>query len=651
MKARQINNIMYSAAILLLGAIITYLFNWNETILNTFLIVATLVAGYPTFIKAWKASRMKLFSIELLVTIAVIGALIIGEYVESAAVTFLFLFGAFLEGRSLEKSRSSLKSLMEMAPQEASVIRNGIRSVIKAEDLVKNDLVIIQTGEKIPVDGRISSGSGTVNESTITGESVPISKHENNQVFSGSILESGYLEVVAESVGEDTTFSKLIELVEEAQEVKAKTQRFLEKFASIYTPGIMALSLLVWIITQDVHLALTFLVIACPGALVISAPVSIVAGIGNGARNGILIKGGEVMENLSKLNGIVFDKTGTLTQGRPTVTAIKSFGISENKLLTMAAEAELISEHHLGKAIVNEAEKKGLELVNAPTDVNILKGRGIKVNLNGDSLYLGNRKGLSENNISIDDKINVYATAQEESGNTAVFVANQHAVLGIISIADKVRSKAASTIHELKSVGIKHTVMLTGDNEHTANKKKKKIGIEKVFANLLPEDKVDKVKTCMGRGKRIAMVGDGVNDAPAIATADVGIAMGVAGTDVAMETADVVLMADNLDKLVYMLKLSKATVRNMKQNMFLAVGTVALLLAGVLTKNVNLASGMLIHELSVLLVILNAIRLVRYNPNTKWRQLASQSYQNMRLIIKSISSNINNSDIDRKRRA
>ena len=325
--------------------------------------------------------------------------------------------------------------------------------MIKAEDLVKNDLVIIQTGEKIPVDGRISSGRGTVNESTITGESVPISKHENNQVFSGSILESGYLEVVAESVGEDTTFSKIIELVEEAQEVKAKTQRFLEKFASIYTPGIMALSLLVWIITQDVHLALTFLVIACPGALVISAPVSIVAGIGNGARNGILIKGGEVMENLSKLNGIVFDKTGTLTQGRPTVTAIKSFGISENKLLTMAAEAELISEHHLGKAIVNEAEKNELALVNTPTDVSVLKGRGILVNLNGDSLYLGNRKGLSENNISIDEEANVYATAQEESGNTAVFVANQNSLLGIISIADKVRSKAASTIHALKSSG------------------------------------------------------------------------------------------------------------------------------------------------------------------------------------------------------
>ncbi|MFA5657617.1 MAG: cation-translocating P-type ATPase, partial [Dysgonamonadaceae bacterium] len=551
MKAKQINKIMYSAALLLMGALITYLFNWNETVLNTLLIVATLVAGYPTFIKAWKASLMKLFSIELLVTIAVIGALIIGEYVESAAVTFLFLFGAFLEGRSLEKSRSSLKSLMEMAPLEANVLRDGIRSVIKAEDVVKNDLVIIQTGEKIPIDGRIISGRGSVNESTITGESVPVSKDENDQVFSGSILEGGYLEVIAEKVGEDTTFSKIIELVEEAQEGKAKTQRFLEKFAAIYTPGIMALSLLVWIVTQDVHLALTFLVIACPGALVISAPVSIVAGIGNGARNGILIKGGEVMENLSKLNAVVFDKTGTLTQGKPAVTAIKSFGISENKLLTMAAEAELISEHHLGKAIVKEAERNGLELVNKPTDVNVLKGRGIKVNLNGDSLYLGNRKGLFENNIDIDAKVNSYAVKQEESGNTAVFVANRNSVLGIISIADKVRSKAANTIHELKSAGIKHTVMLTGDNEHTANIVGKKIGIQKVFANLLPEDKVNKVKACMGKGIKLAMVGDGVNDAPAIATADVGIAMGVAGTDVAMETADVVLMADNLDKLVY----------------------------------------------------------------------------------------------------
>ncbi len=623
MKAKQVNWLMYAAGILLLAAFATYLFNRNRMLLDTLLIIASIVAGIPTFIKAWKASRLKMFSIELLVTIAVIGALIIGEYVESAAVTFLFLFGAFLEGRSLEKARASLKSLMEMAPLEATVIRDGLRSIIMAKEVIKNDLVIIQTGEKIPIDGRVVSGKASVNEAAITGESIPASKGMDDQVFSGSILDSGYLEVIAEKVGEDTTFSKIIELVEEAQEGKAKTQRFLEKFASIYTPGIMVLSTLVWVITQDVHLALTFLVIACPGALVISAPVSIVAGIGNGARNGILIKGGEVMENLAKINAVVFDKTGTLTKGKPEVTAIKGFGIEEKELLRMAAEAEVISEHHLGRAIVKEAEKRGLNLLNKPSDVTVLKGRGIEVNLGGKPLYLGNRKGLLQNKISIEMEVESYATAQEKAGNTAVFITDDKKVMGIISIADTIREKAKYTIDNLRSLGIKHLVMLTGDNKHTANIVGKQLGMDRIYAELLPEDKAMKVKACMEKGIKLAMLGDGVNDAPAIASADVGIAMGVAGTDIAMETADVVLMADNLDKLVHALKLSKATVRNMKQNMFIAVGTVALLLVGVLTKNVNLASGMLIHELSVLLVILNAIRLVRFNPPSRFKQLSA----------------------------
>src|SRR5690625_3765047 len=431
---------------------------------------------------------------------------------------------------------------------------------------------------------------------------------------------SGYLEVIAENVGEDTTFSKIIELVEEAQEGKAKTQRFLEKFARIYTPGIMVLSTLVWVVTKDVHLALTFLVIACPGALVISAPVSIVAGIGNAARNGILIKGGEVMENLAKLNAIIFDKTGTLTNGRPEVTAIKGFGISEEELLLTAAEAEVISEHHLGRAIVQKAEKKGLKLINQPTDVKVLKGRGIEVELNGRSLYLGNRKGLIQNDIPLKNEIESNATEQEKQGNTAVFIAEDNKIIGVISIADTIRDKAKETIHQLKVEGIEHLVMLTGDNRHTANIVAKELNMDRMFADLLPEDKAKKVKHCMDKGINRAMLDDAVNNTRAIATADVGIAMGVAGTDVAMETADVILMADNLDKLTHALRLSKATIRNMKQNMVIAVGTVALLLAGVLTKNVNLASGMLIHELSVLLVILNAIRLVRYSPTNRFRR-------------------------------
>ena len=628
MKAKQVNMIMYAAGILILAALTTYLFNWGLQLLDTLLIIASVVAGIPTFIKAWKASRLKMFSIELLVTIAVIGALIIGEYVESAAVTFLFLFGAFLEGRSLQKARSSLKSLMEMAPLEATVMREGIRSVIMAEEVVADDLVIIQTGEKIPIDGRVLSGNASVNEAAITGDLVPPGKGMDDQVFSGSILDSGYLEVRAEHVGEDTTFSKIIELVEEAQEGKAKTQRFLEKFATIYTPGIMVLSVLVWLITRDIHLALTFLVIACPGALVISAPVSIVAGIGNGARNGILIKGGEVMENLAKINAMVFDKTGTLTKGKPEVTAIKGFGIEENELLLMAAEAEIISEHHLGRAIVREAEKIGLKLLNKPSDVTVLKGRGIEVNLNGKSLYIGNRKGLLQNEIPIELEVESYATIQEKKGNTAVFIADEKKILGVISIADTIRETAVETMQQLKSTGIEQLVMLTGDNKHTANIIGGQLGMDRIFAELLPEDKALIVNACMDKGRKLAMTGDGVNDAPALASADVGIAMGVAGTDIAMETADVVLMADNLDKLVHSLKLSKATVRNMKQNMVIAVGTVAILLAGVLTKNVNLASGMLIHELSVLLVILNAIRLVRYKPSSRFKSYVSKKEEN-----------------------
>lgn len=624
MKSKQVNRLMYLAGALILAAIASYLLNWNSLLLDSLLITASIIAGIPTFLKAWQASRHKMFSIELLVSIAVIGALIIGEYVESAAVTFLFLFGAFLEGRSLEKARASLKTLMDMAPMEATVIRDGIRSVIKAEDVLENDIVIVQTGEKIAVDGKVITGTASVNEAAITGESIPKSKETGSQVLSGSILDSGYIEVLAENVGEDTTFSKIIELVEEAQEGKAKTQRFLEEFAKYYTPGIMILSALVWAITQNVHLALTFLVIACPGALVISAPVSIVAGIGNAARNGILIKGGEIMENLAKINAMVFDKTGTLTNGRPAVTAIKGFGISEDDLLIMAAEAEVISEHHLGRAIVLEAESKGLNLVNQPTDVEVLKGRGIKVELNGKPLYIGNRKGLVQNNIPINDNVESYAIRQESLGNTAVFVADGNRVIGIISIADSVREQAKETISQLRSQGVDHLVMLTGDNRHSADIVARQLNMDRMFAELLPEDKAEKVKSCMSKGVNLAMIGDGVNDAPALATANVGIAMGVAGTDVAMETADVILMADDLNKLNHSLKLAKTTVRNMKQNMLIAVGTVALLLIGVLTKNVNLASGMLLHELSVLVVILNAIRLVRYKPENNLKRAKEQ---------------------------
>ncbi|HLU90255.1 MAG TPA: cation-translocating P-type ATPase [Cyclobacteriaceae bacterium] len=618
MKSKNKNILTLISGGLLLAALLNYLAGAGSLALDVLLIIAAVVAGVPIAMKAFQAMRMKAFSIDLLVTIAVIGAMIIGEYTEAAVVTFLFLFGDYLEGRTLRKTRASLKSLMDMAPLEATVLRAGQRVTVPADEVELGDHVIVQPGGRIPVDGKVIAGHSLINEAAITGESFPVNKRKGDQVFSSTISDNGYLEIIAERVGDDTTFAKIIELVEEAQETKAKTQKFMERFAAYYTPGIIVLSVLVWLITQNVHLALTFLVIACPGALVISVPVSIVAGIGNGAKNGILIKGGDKMESLAKVNAVVFDKTGTLTKGKPSVTDIQAFGISKDELLRLAAEVEVASEHHLGKTIVKKAEEGGLDLLNKPTAVEIMKGHGLQAVLASENIYVGNKSGAEKLGIVLAPIMNDYLLQQQEKGYTAVLVTRNKKVIGIISIADRIREEAPSAIQALREQGIKHTVVLTGDNQTVAEKVARQLGIDRVFAELLPEDKVDKVRACKDSGIKLAMVGDGINDAPAIATADVGIAMGGTATDVTMQTADVILMSDKLDKLPYAIQLAKATIRNMKQNTYFALITVALLLAGVLTGNIYLASGMLIHEISVILVILNAVRLVRF-PKSQFR--------------------------------
>ncbi|MBS4219759.1 cation-translocating P-type ATPase [Bacillus sp. FJAT-49711] len=605
-------NIAVAAGTLLLTALVFHLSGFG-LIKEILLILSTIIAGIPIIMKAIQSLYMKSFSIELLVSIAIIGALFIGEYVESAVVSFLFLFGAYLEARTLEKTRSSIKSLMDMAPLEASVIKNGEMVRIKVDEIEKGDRVLVQSGEKVAVDGKVVAGTAFINEAMITGESQPANKKLHDKVYSGTIIDNGYIEVMAEKIGEDTTFAKMIELVEEAQETKTKTEKFLEKFANFYTPAIIVLSIIVFIFTRNIEFTLTFLVIACPGALVISAPVSIVAGIGNGAKNGVLIKGGEIMEKLAKVNAIVFDKTGTLTQGKPVVTDIKTSTMDENNFLQIVAEAEIASEHHLGQTIVKEAKERNLSLSNEPEQVKVIKGHGIKAFIDGKQLDIGNRKLMEQNSIVLPNVMNTYATDREKQGNTAIFVAINGKVEGIISIADPIRHDAAQTIKKLRAAGMKEIYMLTGDNRHTAELVAAVLGIDEVYAEMLPEDKVAKVQELKNHGLQVAMAGDGINDAPAIATADIGLAMGVSGTDVSMETADIVLMADKLDQLVHAYSLSKATVRNMKQNTFFAVGTVSLLLIGVLLQKVFLAAGMLIHELSVLIVILNAIRLVSYN--------------------------------------
>ena len=581
---------------------------------QSILIITTIIAGIPIFIKAYQAIRMKAFSIELLVTIAVIGALIIGEYVESAVVTFLFLFGDYLEARTLEKTRSSLKELTEMAPQEAIVIRNGQTETISIDDVEVGDRVIIRSGGKVPVDGKIITGNASLNEAAVTGESAPAMKKLDDKVFSGTIVDNGYIEIIAEKVGDDTTFAKIIELVEEAQESKSKTEKFLNKFANYYTPAVVILSILVYILTRDLHLAITFLVVACPGALVIGAPVSNVAGIGNGARHGVLVKGGEVMDKFSKVDSLVFDKTGTLTKGKPEVTDIKVFNNqSEEELLQLVAQAETISEHHLGQTIVKEAQARSLNLDMEPEDSKVIKGNGIRVTLAGKILAIGNRKLMKAEKVNISDEVNTYAVEREKGGNTAIFASIDGEIAGIFSIADQIREDASRALAEMRKNGIKKIVMLTGDNKHTAELVANQLGIDEFHAELLPENKVEFVKRLKAEGRVVAMAGDGINDAPAIATADIGLAMGEGGTDISMETADVVLMADKLMQFSHAYSLSKATIRNMKQNTSLAVGIVFILLAGVLAGTVHLASGMFIHEASVLLVILNAMRLIRFN--------------------------------------
>lgn len=590
------------------------------------MILATCISGLPIIARAFSALRYKIIGIDLLVSIAVVGALFIGEYWEAAAVSFLFMLGEWLEARTIEKTRSSIKSLLDLAPVTARVKRNGIELEIPADEVVIGDVIIIKPGEKIPADGRVIEGLASVNQAAITGESMPIEKESGSSVFSGTIVESGYIIIEAVKVGEDTTFAGILRLVEDAQDKKAKTQKFLERFSRYYTPGIIFLSIFVYIITKDFRLALTLLVISCPGALVISAPVSIVAGIGNGAKHGVLIKGGEIMEKLGTVNAIAFDKTGTLTKGRAEVHTIKTTSnLTEKEILELAAIGESFSEHPLARAILRKAEKdfsigeKNFTLP-SPESPEMIIGQGIVFSHDKKSYRIGNRS-LFPNLVCQDNSdLETMLSEEEALGRTCIIFGTETEVLGFISLADEIRPEAKAIIRDLKKLGIKHILMLTGDNEKTAKAIAKDLGLDAVHAELLPADKVNAIENIKKKYPKVAMVGDGVNDAPALAASFVGLAMGEEGSDVAMETADIVLMTSDLQKLRYAIGLSRSTVKNMRQNIGFALAVAGFLLAGVLVKTVNLSLGMLVHEASVILVILNAIRLLAYKERKSFRK-------------------------------
>lgn len=608
----HINQITLLSAVLIVlgyagkfaGSLLTY---------NIVLAVASIIAAVPIMIHAYQALRAKVISIELLVSIAVIGAFIIGEYNESAIVTFLFLFGSYLEARTLSKTRESIKSLTEMAPTTATLVHDdGTTEEVDVDDVEEDDIVLVKTGASIPVDGVIVDGHGYTDESAVTGESREITKKIDDNVFSGTMLSDGYLKVRATKVGDDTTFAKIIELVEDAQDTKSHAEKFIDRFAQYYTPAVLIIALLVFIFSRDFKLAITVLVLGCPGALVIGAPVSNVAGIGNGAKRGILIKGGDAMDTFSKVDTFVFDKTGTLTKGNTSVAKVNNYDLPLEQAFALTAKIESLSDHPLGRAVVSYADQNDYHYQELTiTDNQTIKGQGLVATIDGHAVLAGNHKLLAANNVHLSASQQEDLAELKATGSSIVLVAVDGKLELMLGIADIIRPEVAAELQHLREKGAKHLVMLTGDNQATADYVAQQVGIDEVHAELMPEQKVEFVKQFQQDGRTVAFVGDGINDSPSLATANIGIAMG-SGTDVAIETSDVVLMQSSFHALVHAYGLAKKTVLNTKENIVIAIGVVAFLLLGLVAGFIYMASGMFVHEISILVVIFNAMRLINY---------------------------------------
>jgi len=577
------------------------------------MIAAAVWAGAPIAASAVKALVVRVIGIDLLVTIATTGAIIIANYWEAAAVTVLFAAGHALELATLNRTRAALAELVAVAPDEATVIRNGAQVRVPALSVVPGEIVIVKHGAKVPVDGEVTDGVGTIDESSITGESIPVEKSVGDRVFAGTVSAGGLLHVQARGVGADTTLARIIHRVEEAQDAKAKTHAFIDRFSRWYTPGIIAMAVVLGLLSRDVELALTLLVIGCPGALVISIPGAIVAGIGRGARDGILIKGGEYLETAARIDVVALDKTGTLTRGRPRMTdvLVLDADATANDVLTWAARVESGSEHPLAPAILAAAAERGITVGTGEVGMTAHPGKGMVGLIDGVTVAVGNRGLVADVLGSVPTHVDAAMHTLADAGRTTMTVIAGGRVLGVIGVADDVRADAQAMVSALKAAGVRRVLMLTGDSEPVAAAVAAAVGITEAHAGLLPEGKLDVVRELQREGHVVAMVGDGVNDAPALATADIGVAMGAAGTGVAIETADIALMNDDLLKLPQAVTLARRTVAVMRQNVAMAMVTVSALVLGVVAGGVTMAIGMLVHEVSVLAVIVNAMRLLR----------------------------------------
>ena len=598
-----------SAALIIIGFTSELVFHQEQAAVWS-LILASVLGVAPIAIQAYQALKVKVVSIDVLVTLAVIGAFFIKNFEESAIVTFLFLFGAYLEQRTLQKTRSAIKELTQMAPESAlKQTDSGEFEEVDVDDVDVGDTLLVKTGAKVPVDGTVISGEGYINEASITGEAVPVGKKKGSQVFAGTILENGTMQIVADRVGEDTTFGRIIELVEEAQDSKSEAERFIDRFSKYYTPAVLVLSLLVWLVSRNIELAITILVLGCPGALVIGVPVSNVAGIGNGARHGVLLKGSEVIHDFSRVDTIVFDKTGTLTVGNPTVADTQYYVSDTQQTLGYLASVERESDHPLAKAIVQHL---GVLDTYTVQRTNVVAGGGIVAEVDGHRVAVGNVGLMEQEKVVFSEKAQRDIARFEASGNSLVLTAVDGELQILMGIRDQIREGVKVHLRKLKRLGVKHLVVLSGDNQGTVDLVSKELGLTEAHGHMLPQDKASYIKKLQAEGRTVAFVGDGVNDSPSLALAHIGIAMG-SGTDVAIETSDVVLMNSDFSRLPHALGLAKATANNMRQNIAIAVGVVLVLLVSVFFSEwMNMSIGMLVHEASILVVILNGMRLLRY---------------------------------------
>jgi Cd2+/Zn2+-exporting ATPase len=580
---------------------------------NWLYLLSALVGSSFIWWSAYQGIKERDFTADIPVTIATIAAIAIGQYSAAAVVAVLLLLGGMLEEFVSARAGKALESLAKLLPDRVTVRRDGHDIIVPLEEVKLGDTILVKPGERIAVDGTVISGTASVNQAAITGESLPVDKQEGDNVFAGTLNEVGAMEILATKIGSETTLGQIHRLIEEAQTQKPNVERILNNHAKFYTPTAIILGVLLWWWSGDLTRAITMLIVFCPCVMVLATPTALVASVGNAALRGNLIKKGATIESMAKIDTVIFDKTGTLTHGEPKLADIIALNNNKDEdLLLLAAIAEKFSEHPLGKAVVKAAEEKGL-LIPDPESFESISGAGIKVKTRGINIFIGRLKQASELNLSVSHEAEESIKEQSQLGRNVVIMGIDNEISGLLTFEDKVRPESKKSIENLHRLGIK-TIMVTGDSKVVAEQTAKVLGINDIYAEVMPQEKVEIVKRLQSEGHKIIFVGDGVNDGPALVTADVGIAMGLTGTDVAIETAEVGLLSDDLLKIPSLISVSKKAISTIWQNVVFSLSVlsmaVILTIPGILTP----VTGALLHELSSIPVIMNSARLITYSP-------------------------------------